>query len=334
MLQFTLSVSDMQHLIDVYTNKLGNYKRQEKGDFKFSAKKIAEILNMKHKHRCDLEGSFFLDNWNQQTLITFNEQELLSFIKAPFQGRGESEREAHLVKLLSSEDVSVVLPLAIGMPFVLEYSEPIAVSLTFKMEHEANSDLSQNYELHLTYARNMEGRVGYLDTFRDAYATAGLISKFQFNIPLKVDLSMNPRFKLDFKMPEQDMSLMQLSVWPYTTVQKSDSLLTIFAEPATKFIERNTKVFTPDFKFGQQTGTVFQLKGYTYSSDYKNPGNLFDADLLTIVRDILYQKDIAMTEFDFKYLASESQNNAVSFALFYGKLISFLFFYRKQLYHQ
>ncbi|CAD0206287.1 unnamed protein product [Chrysodeixis includens] len=315
---FTLSVSDMQHLADVFWSISGGYRGNAKEDFKFSAKAIAQMLNMKRKHRCDLEGSFFLDKWNQQTLITFNEEEFLSFIQTTVRPRKESDRDSHLTKLLSGKQVAVVLPLAMGMPFVFEYSEPIAISLSLKMAlvNKLIHNAPFRYELQLTYARNLDGRVGYLDTFSNVYASAGLINKLQFYIPLNVNMIFDPRFTLDFKLPEQDLNLIQMSVWPYTSVQKMDSLLTIFAEPATKFIERRAKVFSPDFKFGTETGTVFQLKGYTYSSDYKIPSKLFDADLLTIVRNMLYQKDVALTEFDFKYLASESQNDAVSLSFY------------------
>lgn len=315
----------MQHLMDYVTGMyLNKPKKSNEADFKFSAKKIAEILNIKREPRCHLETAFFLDNWNQQTLITLNEDDFNSLIMDSTKHMDNLlvNFDSSYTKMLTQKQVFVTFPLAMGMPFMFEYSEPTAIIIQGqnKLEMGETKTTAGSFKLTFTYARNLDGSVGFLDTIGDVYARAGVVNKLQFNIPAWLNIkSKSKEIQLKFELPEEDVNLIHLSVWPYTAMQKTHSMVPISEDPATKLIDRPVKVFSTDFKFGHLAGVVFNLRGYSYSSDYKDPSNLFDADLLTNIRNMLYQKDVALTNINLKYLAKESPNKAVTYTLFYGK---------------
>ncbi|XP_075987438.1 vitellogenin-like [Anticarsia gemmatalis] len=320
---FTLSVSGMQLLMDYITQLFATRGKIEATDFKFSAKKIADLLNIKREPREYLEGSFFLDNWNQETFYTFTEEELQAFIV----GSGQNLEKfvtgfnENYVKVLNQKQVMVVFPLAMGVPFVYDYNEPVLFSFAGKVgiENKQDSYVRLNNELTMTYARNFDGRVGFLDTLGNVYATNGIVNKLQMYVPAKVTALLKlGDVKFTFVFPEQDANIIHYSVWPYSSLQKKESLLPISEEPTTKYIERSKKVALPDFKIGSWTGMAYQLKGYSYSSDYSDFLSLFDDDLLKNFYHLVYQKDVALTNFNFKYIAKETKNKALTLSTYFN----------------
>lgn len=318
----------MQQLLD-YIVQLIVEPREADVEFKFSAKKIIEALNIKREPREPLEGALFVNNLNQQKLITFNEDELKAFIASTVKNMEQllSGVETRFTKVLNQKQVFVTFPLAGGMPFVYKYSEPTVLSgqgkSTFKIGTGKSGSLSN--DLEFTFARNLDGSVGFLDTFGDVFATTGVINKLQIYIPAKLNTKIGTNeVKLNFVLPEQDVNLVHISVTPYTALQKRSSVLPVSEDPATKLIKRSTKVLSTDLNLGQLSGVAFQLQGYSYSSDYKNPSNLYDADILTNIRNFLYQKDIALTQFDLKYLAKDTKNKDVTYTVYFGKYLKFI----------
>lgn len=319
--QVTFSVSDVQELVN-YIADLLVVSRNVDADFKFSAKKIIDLLNIKRKDRSPLEGALFLDNLNQQRFFTFNEQQLTSFIEYIVKNIEQltvNGINAQYIKVLTDKQIYVTFPLAFGVPFVYTYSEPILFIVqgqgSFKLDSGAASG-SLNNKLTVTYARNENGRVGFVDTLGGVFTSSGIINKLQVYIPIEANsASKSGSLKLSFKLPEKDANLIHLSVTPYIAQQKLSSYEVVTKDPSTKIIARPDKVLSLNEKFGG-----LHLQGYSYSADYKNPSlNLFDGDIIANVRDLLYQKDIALTEFDLKYVAKESKTKAISFSLFFGK---------------
>lgn len=105
-----------------------------------------------------------------------------------------------------------------------------------------------------------------------------------------------------------------MSVTPYTGTQKKDSITYHLDE-----IKRLPKdLVSTHFRFGYLIGMHYDFEGQSYSSDFKNVEELFTDDLLVNVGTLLYQKDIAFTECNFKYLKT-SPAKSVTFTLFFGK---------------
>ncbi|CAH0697616.1 unnamed protein product [Spodoptera exigua] len=322
---FTYSISDMKHLVDYFKWLYLHVPEKSYEEMKFSSKKIAELLNIKPKHLCYLEGSFFINNLNQQTLLPFTQDDLDSLLKDLIEKGGqpsnENSKHINFTNLLRQKQVFVTFPLATGMLFVYDYSEPTVVKMQMQSETNKENVLNWNFDLKLLYARNMDGSVGFFDAFSNLYVSSGVINKFQFYIPLKGSPTLvlgnfqlvSFQLGLKMEMPDQNVNLIHMSVWPYISRYELNSPVTALQSPATKLIEGPKKVVSAPFKFGETTGTVFEFNGFSYSNDYKNPLSLFDADFLTNVRNLLYQKDVAHTVFDLKYLAKESQNKAVMF---------------------
>ncbi|CAH1643963.1 unnamed protein product [Spodoptera littoralis] len=320
---FTYSISDMKHLMSYLNGMFVKEPERSYEGVKFSSKKIADLLNIKPKHRCYLEGSFFLNNWNQQTLFTFTQDDLDALLMDFVKEAEKPPNEINHTNLLRQKQVFVTFPLSTGMLFVYDYSEPTVVKMQSQLKRivDSESSINSNVDLKILYARNMDGSVGFFDAYSNLYVSSGVINKFQFYIPLKVSASFQlgkTKFSLKFEMPEQNVNLAHMSVWPYISRYELYSPVTVLQDPSTKFIERPEKVISAPLKFGELTGTVFEFSGFSYSNDYKKPLSLFDADFLTNVRNLLYQKDVAYTSFDLKYLSKESQNNAVAYNIFYG----------------
>ena len=302
---------------------------KSEADFKFSAPKIAEMLNIKPKGQPPLEGSFFLNSWNQQSLVTFSEDDIMSALMEYVNhlkdlSHGDSYK---YTKVLTQKQVFVTFPLVMGMPFMFDYNEPTAIIYQSQLEANFTTVLTTKTDMKFTYARNLDGSVGFMDTLGDVYASTGIINKLQFYIPLTHKATSNiDDNKLTIEFPEQDANLIHMSVWPYTTLQKTDSLLTVIENPLTKLIKRPAKVMESEWRLDRLAGIAFEFQGYSYSTDYQKAFTILGADLLTNVRNLLYQKDVALTEFNFRYLAKEPQNKEAAFTIFYGELlISYIF---------
>lgn len=321
-----MSVTGVQQLLEHITQMI--YKADDSTvDVKFSAKEIAQKLNIKREPQDKLEGSLFLDILNQQKLITFTEADLNAFIASAVKNVQQMLKgvDVQYTKVLNQKQTYVVFPLAAGVPFFFEYAEPLIISFNGQVKIKVDSSAKEltgslNKNLNIAYARNLAGSVGFLDTLGDVYATSGAINKIQFHIPLNLNTVVAPgQIKLNFVMPEEDATLIHMSVWPYTTLQKTDSVLTVAENPTTKFVERAAKTVNTDLKLGYLTRVFFTVQGYSYSSDFKNMNTLFNGDILSDVAESLYLKDVALTQFDFKYLAKETKNKDVTFDFSYSK---------------
>lgn len=222
---FTYSVSDMKHLMNYLNGMFVQLPEKSYGDVKFSSKKIADLLNIKPKHRCYLEGSFFLNNWNQQTLLTFTQDDIDSLLKDFVKETEKQPNEINYTNLLRQKQVFVTFPLSTGMLFVYDYSEPTVVKMQSQLKGNVEKDFSinSNFDLKLLYARNLDGSIGFFDAFSNLYVSSGVINKFQFYIPLKMSATLQlgkSKLSLKFEMPEQNVNLMHMSVWPYTRCLK------------------------------------------------------------------------------------------------------------------
>ncbi|CAH0697613.1 unnamed protein product [Spodoptera exigua] len=323
--QVTLSVTGVQQLLE-YIVKMMHEPKKAEVDLKFSAREVAEKLHVKPKSREELEGSLFLENLNQQKLITFNEADLKDFISNLIKNTEQLLKgvDVQYTKVLNHKQTYVAFPLASGVPFFFEYNEPLVLSFNGNVKFQFEKKSNQFYvhkNIDFTYARNLDGSLGFLDMLKDEYAAVGVINKLQLHFPINLNTLILPnQIKLNFVLPERDATLLHWSVWPYTTWQEVDSLLTVSETAATKYIERPAKVISADSKIGSSVGLSYHLQGYSYSSDVKDVNKLFEDNFLTNIGVILYQKDVALSHFNLKYIAKESDNKNIILNLFYDKL--------------
>ena len=261
-------------------------------------------------------------------MFTFNERELTDFISEIGVNLRNlfSGLESQYTKLVIDKQVIVTFPLAAGMPFVFAYTEPIVLNFQLRSSTKLGMEMvtSFNTDIDFIYARNLDGSVGFWDTLSGNYASTGVVNKFQINIPIKINTKTKTGdLKFTFKLPEKDANLIHLSVWPYTTVQKMNSPLTAAEEPATKLVKRSTPAESIEMNVADYAGVGLYLMGHSYSSDYKK--DLFAADILTNIRNLLYQKDIACTKFELTYVASMTKNKDVTTTMVFGEFIYNLF---------
>uniref|UniRef100_A0A2A4IZG8 Vitellogenin domain-containing protein n=1 Tax=Heliothis virescens TaxID=7102 RepID=A0A2A4IZG8_HELVI len=320
--QVTLSISGVQQVIEHIADLIYE-PTKAKVDLKYSAKKIAEKLNLKRQKPDSIEGALFLENLNQQKLITFSEADLVAFISSTVENMNQlfNGVDVQYTKILNNKLTYVIFPLAAGVPFFYEYTEPLMYSFNgqVKIKLDKNSKSlagSLQKDIDFIYARNVDGTVGFLDTLNDVYAAVGVVNKIQFYLPANVNTVLEPgQLKLSFKLPEQDATFVHMSVWPYSTLKKIDSLQAASENPLTKVFKRAEKVVSNDIKLGSSAGVSLLLEGYSYSSDFKST-DLYDTDIISSIGTLFYPKDIALTEFELKYIANESSNKDVTLSLF------------------
>ncbi|CAH2060949.1 unnamed protein product, partial [Iphiclides podalirius] len=328
------SVSSIQRLMNFVREQMyGNSDKSSNSNsnHKYSAEKIAQMLNINRNDEEPLAGSFEVNFMNQDRYFAFGESDLKELAQSikEYAKQLEKGMDKHYTKVLNQAQVSVMFPVATGMPFIFKYKEPTVVHIQSKATTQFNLQSEKEYSgsidktIHFTYARNIDGSVGFLDTLANQHASAGVINKIQLYIPIKMQIQMKRgEIKVDVSPlePEQDNTIFHYSAWPYTANQKKDTLTPISQDPTTKLVSRSNKIVSLDAKYGQQVGVVFQLQGYSYSNDFKNVIDKFKWDnLVSSMASAIYQKDVAQTHFNFKYLGKQSKNKAISFTAVYDK---------------
>lgn len=292
--------------------------------FKFSAKHIVESLNIKRVPRQPLEGAIFINDLNLQKLITFNEKDLYEIIS----NAGKSIEslldgiDTQYIKTLYLKHMKVTFPLANGMPYILHYSEPATIMA--KVHAVANIMYESNViagslksKIDFTFSKAVQSSVSFIDVFGDQFAVSGVLSELQLYVPIKINTEVNGgEFKIQFEPlhGDTDINLIQFNVVPYTGIYKRNAFK-YDVEP----IKRTTKTGSTDLKFGHTTGMFYQVQGHTYSSDYKSFEKLSSADLLTNIGRLIYQNDIAFTQFIFKYLGKDTNVKSTTFTVYLGK---------------
>lgn len=299
---------------------------------KYPAEKIAQMLNIKRDPEQPLEASVYIDLINQQRFFTFSENDLKQLPQDIKQYMAEVAQgvDKHYTKVLNQAQVSIMFPVAMGMPFIYKYKEPTVIHIQSKAKgqmsfnHQENGfQASMDKEIQFTYARNLDGSVGFMDTLSNQYSSVGIVNKLQLNVPVKMNIQLKPRelkIRVQPLHPAMDTTLIHYSVWPYSSSQKKDGLVTISQDPTTKIIERSRKVYSTDNKVGQKVGMLFHLQGYSYSQDFRSMSRMFpSSDLLSNIMYTFNQQDDALTHFNFRYLGKQSQNKAVTFNVVYGE---------------
>lgn len=326
--QISASFSSVQQFLDNFKQQMDHSKQQKarsEPNHKYSASKISELLNIKYDRQEPLEAAFNINFMQLERYFTLNEDDLqkLPIIIKDLTTNLKQGIQKHYTKVLNQAQVSVMFPTAMGMPFIYRYNEPTFIHVQGNVKGDI--DLSKQAEhlsgsiqkeIQITYASNIDGSVGFYDTLVNKHASVGVINKAQLHIPVKVDLQMKPgevKIHLEPLRPDEDTTIVHYSVWPYSTSQNKNSLVPVSQDSATKVIKRNNKVNSVDQKFGQSTGTQFQVQGYSYSKDYLNlAGMIRSNSLLSNIAHMRYQRDIAMTHYNFKYLGKQSSSKGVT----------------------
>lgn len=299
-------------------------------NFKYSAEKIAKIFNIKMDKKEPLEMSLFFDLMNQQRYFALSEDRLMHQImavKEMFDDMAQKSQEYHYTKVFNNEQVSIMFPVAMGVPFVFKYKEPVLVHVQGKAEMGSGRPSVLKNQFDFTFARNLDGSVGFFDTLSNSYSTVGITNKVQVNLPLQVSVGFGEKSdQLSLRLaplhPEQDTTIMHYSVWPYSSIAKRDSHVPVSLDASTKVISRENKVSDVDTRFGvPSTGMQFQFQGYSYSLDYENLGNMFDTRDKLISRLLfpLRQQDVALTHYNFRYLGKKSQTKGLTIKASVGK---------------
>ncbi|XP_028160656.1 vitellogenin-like [Ostrinia furnacalis] len=320
------SVQDFMNAIQRQMDKISKPHPRSEADHKFSAEKISEMLKLKPEPKNPLEAALYFSLGGQERYFTFSESDIEQLSAIINQNMADLAKgtEKHYTKVVNQAQVSIMFPVSMGMPFIFKYKVPTVLHMQEKSKGQITppSEKNEHYlanidkEIHFTFARNIDGSVGFMDTISNQLANVGVTSKLQVNLPLKMQMELKSRelkVSVEPLRPDQDDTIVHYSVWPYSANQKKESLVPASLDPSTKAITRKNKVVAIDTKFGQSVGQQFQLQGYSYSSDYKNVGEMIKSkDLLTNIAQALFQKDVAMTHFNLKHLGKQCSNKRIT----------------------
>ncbi|KAJ2940977.1 hypothetical protein O0L34_g13103 [Tuta absoluta] len=271
------SVSSVQKLVEMLKQIVNDMQDGTVNpvNHKFSASKISEMLNIKREPQNPLEAAFYIGLWNQQRYFTIQDLEAIIM-------ELRQMKSMHYTKLFNQAQISVMFPLASGMPFIYRYKEPTVVHLRGKFDNN-NEKKTYVSEIEFTFARNIDGNVGFLDTLSNHIASVGFVNKVQLSVPLQLSLEKDKmEQKIHFNLLPRTIA--HYSVWPYSTIQKKDTLVPISLDPATKLITRTKMYFDAD------RHPLSLLKGYSFSTDYRSP-----SVMLTNIMKAIRQKDVALT---------------------------------------
>ncbi|CAG5058253.1 unnamed protein product [Parnassius apollo] len=329
---FSTSFSSFKQFVDflieqMYGNNIKSYSADP--NHKYSAEKIAQMLNIKRDYGEPLRAAFQVNFMNLERFFAFGEDELKQLVQIIREYSQELEKgmDKHYTKVLNQAQISIMFPVATGMPFIYKYKEPTVVHIQSTAKAQFNRQPQKDYSgsidktLKFTYARNIDGSVGFLDTLANQHASAGVINKIQVYIPIKLQMQMKSgeiKVNVSPLEPELDQNIVHYSVWPYTAYQKKDTLTPISQDPTTKLVARGDKVMSLDSRYGQQLGVLFHLQGYTYSNDFRSIGYKFNwNNPLSSFISAFYQQDVAQTHFNVKHLGKQSKNKAITFTTVY-----------------
>ncbi|CAH4036684.1 unnamed protein product [Pieris brassicae] len=324
----SIALSNWQDLMNYFNefNQKDSQQSKSKTEHKYSADKIYDMFNGK-KERQAAALSMFVDLMNQQRFFALGEEDLKQ-LPQQLANVLNGDSKKHYTKVVNKNKLSIMFPVASGMPFIYKYKEPTVIhtrrSGMVNLAGNENSNTNLNMEYVITYAENHDGSVGFLDTISNQYASVGVVGKMQLYAPLRIQAEKKSgEIKITFApiQPEQDINIFHYSVWPYSANQKKDTLVTISQDPTTKLTNRNSKTMAVDYKFGQMFGTQYQFNGYSYSNDYNNVINmLLSRSPLSHMVAPFNQKDIGQTHFNLKYLGKQSKSKAMTITAKYDTL--------------
>lgn len=325
------SVSDAKAILN-FIKQIMYEPLKSNANHKHTAQKISEMLNIRSEPQDPIQGAFFYTILGQERFFSFDENDLLTLVQDVMEHMKQVEKgmETHYTKVFNSNQVSVMFPIASGMPFIYKYKEPVAIHVqaksTGKVVRDPNThkemSLLMDKELQITAARNIDGNVGFMDTLSNKLASAGVVKKYQVNVPVKLNVQISSgeaKMNVEPLRIDQDYTIAHYSVWPYTTIQMKDTLVPYSQDAATKIVERPRKVSSTDVKFGQQVGAVFQLQGYSHSNDFRNTNPL---QVVSNIANLLALRDIGLTHYNLKYLAKQSQNKKLILTAVYDELFN------------
>nr|AAB03336.1 vitellogenin [Lymantria dispar] len=318
--------SNVQDIFD-YIKQLILQPRKSTTEHQFSADKIAKLLNIKQDPLQPIESSIYYKIFDKEFFWPLDQPNIKQLVNDVFGFVKELENgvQSHYTKVFYSKQVSVIFPIATGEPFVFEYKEPVVVHLQTKLSGKINypptsKDISSNIqtEIQFTFARNMEGSVGFIDTNTNQLANIGVVKKYQINLPVKINvIGQSGKFqvKLEPLHTDQDLILLHHSVWPYSAYQQTNTTTTPSHDLKTKLIKRLKKVAEMNKELGQQFNLLFKYHGFSSSNTYRNAGD-FVQDALDF-SDFMSLNDLAETHYEFTYSGKQSKTKAVTFTAAY-----------------
>lgn len=222
--------------------------------FKWSAKKIAKLLNMKPTEAKELEGQLMVNIMNSERFLAFD-RETLKEMPESVKKLGEQLRSGYDVefkKFYNQDELTMSFPLESGIPFTFTARTSALVQLqgnvrartlpnhdnSQKKSHDSNT-VNMTADIESVYAGLTEVTVSFTNPHTQQRYTAGYDKKFQLNLPMRIssDIDMRSReIKTEFKplYEDKEVKLLQMGSYPFTSRDDAFNLRPLHESKHTK----------------------------------------------------------------------------------------------------
>lgn len=338
-------MSSVKQLFDAVRAKLmGETQHSQSSGVKGSitAVDVAKAFNIKNGGFKDtIEGQLFFRILNQERIFAFGEngiQNLDNIIKRTIDRLRKGLRYDYN-NFFNEENVDISFPTVTGMPFYLRSKNPIYINLKgntdFKIPETPSSkdNLNMTGNTHFVYANDFDGRVGFYCPLGKKHMTAGIINKFQVNIPIsyKVNVNMHTHrvsFELSPLYPQQETDLLFESRDSYTTMSNRDSIEVPSQNEKTHFIKPSQPKYNIHSTHGRDVvGMTFEMKAIYDVEPRRKPLSHTMKDSIIALFYPNFAKDYNNGAKSIKFKPKESPNNRATFIFDYCEYFNNFQFY-------
>lgn len=287
-------------------------------------------MNIQGDSHEPLQASLLMKVLNQERFYAIGEQYIRNLPKQ-LQSKISKGISYNYTKLVNNEDVEIMFPMIMGVPFYFKYKNPVAVQLNGEIQGKVQSDKysllpkSANLtgELQALYASSLDGRVGFYCTLSNKYVTAGIQRKFQVNIPITFEADVdfvNADIELAIGCSNKQRSqIFYQSVTPYTTIRDRNSNEVPLESKQTQIIRKSQPEVSYENYYGQRsTGVAFKVKVVQDNKPQRNY-DMSKEEFISNLIQPFYDEIPQYAERSVYYEPHNSANNKMRLYLSYGE---------------
>lgn len=223
---------------DEDTDQYDSDERSEsEEESKWSLKRIYKMLKMKSKTGEKLEGQVLLSTMSSKRMFAFDEDTLKRaprYISKMLEHLRSGQR-INYTKFFYQDDVTIAFPMETGLPFVYQYRTPALIQIDGKIQVTTTPNVidetknkirlpetaNMNAEVHVVYSTTTVNKVGFIDPRTTQMYSAGILTKAQVNLPLRIETSIDMREgKIETELKPLNTinttNIVHLSSWPFT----------------------------------------------------------------------------------------------------------------------
>lgn len=309
----------------------------------FTPEKIAQLLNIEHTMKEQVEGKISLRFGNIQRFFAFDNhtieklpEYMTRYLKVFSQGKVYNYQ-----KFFSCDELTIGLPTATGLPVVYTLNTPTYYGVKGKVQVNAPeahttqtgyqlpkvTTVTQNVEV--TYATNIQGQISFVTPYDNQRYISGYNKKTHVNLPIKGSVTVDvPKRHLEVEVKpiekRGDYKLFHYSTTPYTAVKEVVDFKPITEGSNTKVMGTKPLTVVKEQFGGKVLGMGFRLEAKTGKRGF-NWKNLIHSWLQrhNTVSGVLYpttETTIDNTNVDLYFDGQSTTAESIKFTTTYHKI--------------